>query len=617
MGIWGNAVQEHYVSKFRKNFELRRQKIAALKTKEDAEKYVAEVCGKIRGAYTFPAEKCDLNVRVVGKKELADCNVELILFDSRPNYPVSAAVYLPKKLEEKNPAILLLCGHALDGKACVTYQTAGRSMASQGYIVICPDPFGQGERLQYNTPEINNVNEHNVINRRLLPMGDHTGNWRAWDGIRAVDYLVSRDDVDTSRIGVTGNSGGGTMTSIVNALEDRFSAACPNCYITRWHRNIENELPVDAEQIVPGAAADGGDMADLLLAVAPRPISINGQANDFFDIRGTKEVYEEVKHVYTLLGYPERVRINVGPVSHGFSPHLREAAYTFFKDFYGTKGEPVDTKETMLSENEMYCTPNGKTIFLPETVTIHDLIREELEATVANRKAVSKDEAVKIAKEILHIDEIKCPTYRQLRDHGPKFNNRYARYGLELDPAMVTTMVCAASTGYFKLAPEECVELYVPHQDSVAELDNRTVSEKQELFGIDYRGVGESTPDGCDQDATRKFFANYKYDYHYASASLLMNESYLGDRVRDVLGAIELLNAYGAKKIKLTCSGIGRIPALFAALLTDKDVQYIPDLPLEGLYNQVCDTAGSIPQSMIPEGLLKYTDFPELERLVR
>ena len=96
-----------------------------------------------------------------------------------------------------------------------------------------------------------------------------------------------------------------------------------------------------------------------------------------------------------------------------------------------------------------------------------------------------------------------------------------------------------------------------------------------------------------------------------------MNESYLGDRVRDVLGAIELLNAYGAKKIKLTCSGIGRIPALFAALLTDKDVQYIPDLPLEGLYNQVCDTAGSIPQSMIPEGLLKYTDFPELERLVR
>ena len=616
MNIWGNAVQEHYVSKYRKNFELRREKIANLKTKEDAEKYVADICSKIRGAFTFPAEKCDLNIRVTSRKELADCNLELILFDSRPGYPVSAAVYLPKKIEGKHPGILLLCGHALDGKSCVTYQTAGRSLAAQGAIVICPDPVGQGERLQYYAPKINNVNEHNVVNRRLLPMGDHTGNWRAWDGIRAIDYLLSRSDVDPERLGITGNSGGGTMTSVVNSLDDRLSAACPNCYITRWHRNVENELPVDAEQIIPGAAADGGDMADLLLAVAPRPISIGGQANDFFDIRGTREVYEEVKYVYTLLGYPDRVRLNVGPVSHGLSPHLREAAYKFFHDTFGTAGELTDTKEPMLSETEMRCTPNGRTIELPETVTIHDLIREELAATVANRKPLTRDEAVKVVRDILHIGEVKCPTYRQLRDHGQKYNNRYSRYGVELDPAMVTTMICAASQTYYKLAPEECVELYVPHQAALAELDVRKASEKQELFGIDYRGVGESTPNGCDQDV-REFFAPYRYDYHFASIAMLIGESYLGDRVRDVLGAIELLSAYGAKKIKLTCSGIGRIPALFAALLTDKNVQYTPDVPLTGLYSQVCDAAGTIPQSMIPEGLLKYTDFPELEKLVR
>ena len=97
MGIWGNAVQEHYVNKFRRNFELREEKFAAIKTKEDAEKYVSQVKQKIRSAFSFPAEKCDLNVRVTSRKELADCNMELILFDSRPGYPVSAAVYLPKK----------------------------------------------------------------------------------------------------------------------------------------------------------------------------------------------------------------------------------------------------------------------------------------------------------------------------------------------------------------------------------------------------------------------------------------------------------------------------------------------------------------------------------------
>ena len=614
MGVWGNAVQEHYVNKFRRNFELRKEKFAAIKTKEDAEKYVEEIRRKIRGAFSFP-ERCDLNVRVTSRKELADCNIEFILFDSRPGYPVSAAVYLPKKIEGKCPGILMLCGHALDGKACVTYQTAGRSLASQGAIVICPDPFGQGERLQYFKQGLNNVKEHNVINRRLLPMGDHTGNWRAWDGIRAIDYLLTRSDVDAARLGVAGNSGGGTMTSLVNALEDRLSAASPNCYITRWWRNVENELPVDAEQIVAGAASDGGDMADLLLAVAPRPVAIGGQANDFFDVRGTREIYEELKHIYTLLGYPDNVRLTVGPVSHGYSPHLREASYKFFNDTFGLSGEQCDTKEPMLSEAEMRCTPTGRTIELPGTVTIHDLIADELKATVADRKAITKDEAVKIVKDILKIGDVECSTYRQLRDRREK--NCFARYGLEVDKSMVTTMFCVSNQGYFKLAPEECVELYVPHQSCVAELDDRQVTEKQNLFGIDYRGVGESTPDGCDQDNVRDFFANYKYDYHFASLSLLMGESYLGDRVRDVLGAIELLTAYGVKKIKLTSSGIGRIPALFAALLTSRDVQYAPDLPLSSLDSQVWDAEGTIPQSMLPVGLLKYTDFPELEKFVK
>ncbi|MBR2632582.1 MAG: acetylxylan esterase [Lentisphaeria bacterium] len=618
MGVWGNAVQEHYVNKFRNNFEQRKARLASIKTKEQAEAYVAEIREKIRGAFSFPAEKCDLNVRVTGRKELPDCNIELILFDSRPSYPVSAAVYLPKKIEGKVPAVLVLCGHAVNGKACPTYQIAGRSMAKQGIIAICPDPFGQGERKQYYTPDINNVVEHNIINRRLLPMGDNTGNWRTWDAIRAIDYLVSRDDVDTSRLGIAGNSGGGTMTSIVNAVEDRLSAACPNCYITRWHRNIENELPVDAEQIIEGAAANGGDMADLLLAVAPRPIAIGGQANDFFDIRGTREVYEEVKHIYTILGYPERVHLTVGPVSHGFSPHLREASYKFFAEtFQYSKSEPVDITEPMLTDEEMFCTPNGRTIDLPGTVTIHDLIQEQLKATIANRKSISKAEAVDAINNILKIGDAQLPTYRQLRNRSEGLNNNYSRYGLEIDRSMVTTLFCASTGAYFKLAPEESVELYVPHLDSVNELEKRKVGDKQELFAIDYRGVGESTPDGCDQVLVRNLFQNYRFDYHYASVSLLMGESYLGDRVRDILGAIELLSAYGAKKIKLTSSGIGRIPALFAALLTDKDVQYTPAIPLSDLENQVRDAEGTLPQSMLPIGLLKITDFSELERLVR
>ncbi|MBO5899970.1 MAG: hypothetical protein J6Q80_04475, partial [Lentisphaeria bacterium] len=74
MGVWGNAVQEHYVNKFRNNFEQRKARLASIKTKEQAEAYIAEIREKIRGAFSFPAEKCDLNVRVTGRKELPDCN---------------------------------------------------------------------------------------------------------------------------------------------------------------------------------------------------------------------------------------------------------------------------------------------------------------------------------------------------------------------------------------------------------------------------------------------------------------------------------------------------------------------------------------------------------------
>ena len=617
MAVWGNAVQEHYIRKFRKNFELRKKIFAEITTKEAAQKYVDDVRAKLRSKFSFPAEKCDLNVRKTGFMELADCNVEKIIFDSRPNFPVSAVVYLPKKIEGKCPAVLLLCGHAVDGKAAGPYQTVGRSLAKMGVIVLCPDPVGQGERKQYYTPNLNNVKEHNVTNRRLLPMGDTTGNWRTYDAIRSVDYLISRDDVDASRIGVSGNSGGGTMTTMVNAVEDRFAAANPNCYITRWWRNVENELPVDAEQILRGAATDGGDMADLLIAAAPRPVAIGGQANDFFDIRGTKEVYEELKQIYTLLGYPERVRMTEGPVSHGYSPHLREASYRFYKEFFGLSGDIADTTEKLLTEDEIRCTPTGRTIEIPGSATIHDLISEQLKECVANRKTFTKSEAAELVRKNLRIGKVGVPTYRQLRDSGNLYPIRYSRYGLELDESMITTMFCAASCAYFKLAPEESIELYVPALNSAEELAKREVAAEQKLFAIDYRGVGESTPDGCDQDLDRNFFANYKYDYHYTSLSELMDESYLGDRVRDVLGAIELLTSYGVKEIKLTCSGIGRIPALFAALLTERNVKYTPDIPLNSLCSQVLDHEGTLPQSMLPVGLLKDIDFPDIEKLVR
>lgn len=435
--------------------------------------------------------------------------------------------------------------------------------------------------------------------------------------------MLTRPEVDPDKIAVNGNSGGGTMTSLIFAVEDRVCMASPNCYITTWLRNVENELPVDAEQILPACAVDGGEMADLLIAAAPRPVLIQGQKNDFFDLRGTYEAYLEVKKVYELLGYGDRVGYFYGPEGHGYSIHLRENCYKFFNRFMGIEGfadgkVPETVKD--IPEAELYCTADGSVLTMDGNKTIHEFIAEKAQAVQAERQALPADE---LREKLAAMLKIKnglplAPYYRQLRPAclGEKKDLIVSRYLMETEENMRVPMYLYAPGSIYYHMPRELenVTLYVPHQDAKAEMLSLGVAEGELLFGVDYRGVGEVCPDGCDQ-YSRSFFAAYLYDYHYASLGLLLGESYVGGRVLDILSAAALLKQHGAKKITLRCSGIGRIPALFAAFIGQ--LEYAPDEELASCASACVDNMAPIPQSMLPKGFLKLTDFDELAKLVK
>ena len=617
MAVFGDVVQEYYVSKFRKNAAVRQRRLRSLDCKAAAEQYVEEVKARVRRAYDFPKEKCPLDAKVTGTVVRPGFRIEKIIYFSRPGFPVTGNLYIPDGLTAPAPAVLFVCGHSLEGKACETYQSAMQGFALQGYVVFGIEPFGQGERLQYGRESgVMVCSEHNVVNRRLLPLGDTTGAWRIWDAIRGVDYMLTRKEIDGKRIAVNGNSGGGTMTSLIFAVEDRVCMASPNCYITSWLRNVENELPVDAEQIPAGCAVDGGEMADLLIAGAPRPVLIQGQKNDFFDLRGTREAYLQVKKVYELLGYGDRVGYFNGPQGHGYSIHLRENCYRFFNKFMGipgTDGEPAAV--SLLPEKELYCTAEGSVLTMPGNRTIHELIAEKVAGAAKSRKTLSPEELREKLAQLLGIPSSLPvpPYYRQLRlkDMDGVFMSRYL---LETEENMRVPMFLRdEKDGFYHIPELDEVELYVPHQDAKTEMKSLTPAPGKRLFGIDYRGVGETCPDGCDQN-NRQFFAPYQYDYHYASLGLLLNEPYIGGRVLDILSAISLLKQHGAKKIVLRCSGIGRIPALFAAFIAG--VGYAPDRPLENCAAASLDKMGPLPQSMLPAGFLELTDFDELAKLV-
>ena len=218
-------------------------------------------------------EKTPLNPRTTGVVERDRYVIEKVVFESRPGFLVTANLYLPKGRRGPAPGVVGTCGHSNNGKAGETYQSFAQGLARLGYVCLLFDPIGQGERLQYvgaGMPKVGSgTGEHLYAGNQQFLVGEFVGSWRAWDGIRALDYLLTRPEVDKRHIGITGNSGGGTMTTWLCGLESRWTMAAPSCFVTTFRRNMENELPADTEQCPPRALALGLDHADFIAAMAP------------------------------------------------------------------------------------------------------------------------------------------------------------------------------------------------------------------------------------------------------------------------------------------------------------------------------------------------------------
>jgi len=622
---FGQAVQDYYLEKVRRNQAERKERLAALKTREDAEKLVKETRAKVRACFQFPAEKCPLDARITGTLDEPDFTVEKILFHSREKYTVSANFFLPKKRSGKVPVILFVCGHAAVGKGSSTYQTAMRGLAMRGFAVLAIDPVGQGERHQFldvpGFPADDPCREHNILGKQMLLNGDWFGAWRTYDAVRSLDYLLTRPEIDPARVGVHGNSGGGTLTTWVSAVEDRFFAAAPSCFVTTWVHDIENELPSDIEQCPPNAMKYGLEIADFLIAAAPRPFLLLGQRNDFFDPRGIREVRDELKSLYKLLGCEDRIDLCIGPTNHGLSVTLREAAYDFFCRQAGVEN-PAKTEGTITppEKQETFAAPGGEVTNLPDERKAHDLILEQTASLKKARKILSLPEIRRILIDSMGMDEPVLPHYRVLRPcppcGAPPVTAR--RFGLETEPGRVMCVLHLFQKPLFHFADSEKILLCIPHQDSVAEFSGHQTEDQTDIYGLDVRGIGECTPATCNMPAGANFFGGYGFDFHYAALGSMFGQSILGGRVKDILCAVELLSQHSGH-IELEGHGIGGIPALIAAVLSDK----IRALRLTGtpeswesMIVPAVPEAESSPMSYMIPGIMKYFDLPDLRAAI-
>ena len=300
---------------------------------------------KALGLDPLPARTPPILSRFVGSLEREGYRLERLVLEPRPHFLMPAHLYLPQGGHFPAPAVLYAPGHwMIYGKTEPDIQACCISLARLGFVVLVFDPIGQGERGAI-------FEDH--ARRDLLLLGLSQEGLMVWESMRAIDYLLTRPEVDGNQIGMTGASGGGLNTVYTCAVDERIAASVSVCYVTSFSRflrvmrglnwNNQNDLCNQVPNVVRDA-----EMAGLCGLFHPRPLMfINGTLDPQFPVSGAQEVLEQVRDTYDAVD-GERIRLTVVEADHGYDRSMREAAYGWFRKWLQGEGnsDPVPEPPT-------------------------------------------------------------------------------------------------------------------------------------------------------------------------------------------------------------------------------------------------------------------------------
>ena len=619
-------MQEYYVRRVREAEVKANARRAIIRTRADAEAYLAQIRTKIGQCFGPKPEKTPLNARITGVVDRDAYKIEKVIFESRPGFPVTANLYLPKGKPFPRPGVVGTCGHSANGKAGETYQSFAQGLARLGYVVFIFDPIGQGERLQYVTPELKpkhgtGVREHLHAGNQQTLVGEFFGAWRVWDGIRALDYLLTRPEVDPKQVGLTGNSGGGTDTAWLCGAESRWAMAAPGCFVTTFRRNLENELPADTEQCPPHALALGLDHSDFMAALAPKPIILLDQEKDYFDARGHEEAFARLQAIYRLLGAEQDVRSFLGPDYHGYSPALRTEMYRWFNRVTKASNATTEPALTIEKDETLWCTPRGQ-VGEASPRNVLSFTRELSAAQAQRRGEVSGDRLVHGINEVLQLPpRTGAPEYRILRPGNNRgYPKRYAgTYAVETEPGVFALTYRLDDNPLLSRVPRGPTRavLYVAHRSADAELRREPLIKEivaaerdSAIFACDVRGLGESWPNTCGVDAADAYGA----DYFYAAHGLMLDWPMVAQRTHDLLCLVDWLKSAGHREVHLVARGWGALPATLAAVLS-ADVKQVTLKNALSSYRELAEAEDyKWPLSAMLPGVLQFFDLPDCYR---
>ncbi|MBN1290855.1 MAG: acetylxylan esterase [Candidatus Latescibacteria bacterium] len=531
----GSLLIKHLLKQASQYYDLRDREISQLVTKEDwlkRQEKVRETLMDIVGP--FP-EKTPLNSKITGVVQKDGYRVEKVIFESMPELYVIGCLFIPDDIAGKRPAILNVMGHYQESFRAKDPQVLILNLVKKGFIVLTIDPPGQGENVQCYDPEINfssvgySVIEHCYFGNQCFLSGVSPARYFIWDGIRAIDYLLTRTEVDPERIGLTGFSGGGTVTSYIGAFDDRVKVSVPSAWATAQRRELETKGAQDAETEFYHGLLKGITFEDLLEVRAPKPtLMVFTTRDQYISIQGTHEAYREVKRAYKAFGKEDNLHYSEDDSTHAFTKKNNEAIYAFFQRHLNLPGDSTEIEVEVLTPEELQVTPTGQISTYLHGRFIFDINKDETEKLMADIEK-SRENSVK------HLEQVKKKA-KELSGYvtsndtcNPFFQGRYRRDGYSVE------MYAIEGDGDYVIpllffVPDDSVKspavIYLHPNGKIAEASpggeiEKLVRKGYVVVAPDVLGIGESK-----NTATRDLADDY--------TAILIGKSIVGIQAGDI-----------------------------------------------------------------------------------
>ena len=558
--------------------------------------------------------------RVTDRVNCGDYTLEKILLQPRQGTWASANVYVPNIMKKPAPAVLVTIGHDDRGKADPEYQYLAQLLVRTGMVVLLLDPLGQGERFEHYEASLDFQpiqgcsGEHDLLDWKAKLLGQSLARYFIHDGIAALDYLCNREDVDASRIGLTGHSGGGTQTSmLMMAAGDRFACAAPCAYTSDHRAMMEHGIDPDNEMLWPGSLAAGLDYVDLVAGMAPKPVLFLTNRQDFFPREGTLRTLAQAKALWEACGSTCTVDMATAESQHAYPNSLAQTVTQFFMQHLNA---PVQDFNALLDgfscvvrePRELWCTPEGHVLkYDPAMRTIHDEIKDEMLRLRDERAALSADTLKAELADMLHLSELDerpeprvfaegiCGHY-QYRCMVWRPQDYYWNSGVLLRDFRQGDKTLPTIIG---LWPEGMKRL-TEHSAWI----HRCVQQGYQVLVMDVAGSGALLPN---QLGNTDMYAGWSTMYNLNAYLMQLGDSFFALRTRQIAAAVRMLHSFpesAEQPVTLYAEKEFSRYADLTALLTgtsvcsDEDFQPFEDIVEERFHDQTWSHAWVLPGAL-------------------